>query len=201
MLTEKDPIYLEEALKAMPNIILSILSLMAIVLTLMAIVLTGCIIYSKLKLIQHHTDNILSLHKELEKQNDKIEILKKSIQHIYLLLDIVGNGLCSDAHKTLFQKVIALGPEKLPRTQKDLMDLSHEISLENFMRARAELLNMIRATEDPDQKEIFKTHLKEIETIMNLLDTIDENSSEDYKMQVMVELRESLIKIARKDIF
>jgi leucyl-tRNA synthetase len=137
------------------------------------------------------------ISKTFEKQNKQLEILKESLRHVYLLLDMLGNGLCSPIHKALYQKIATLSIDKLPQNEKDLIKLTQEMGLESFAKAQEKISELINTTDDIVQKEKYKLHLRELEGMFNLISTVDENSSEEYKVQVANELKESMMKVSR----
>jgi hypothetical protein len=129
-----------------------------------------------------------------------VKIQKKeqddTFKQIFILLDTLNQGLCSVPHKALYTELRQLQPEQMPLTESDRKKFFKEISFKNYVRARQKINERINSLTSEEQRQNLKTQLNQIDSINDLVQTIDENSSEDYMKVVMQNVYLCLQKIA-----
>jgi hypothetical protein len=76
----------------------------------------------------------------------------------------------------------------MPKTPKEELVLLRELAFERCSLCRTILLDRIASTDDENEKGYYKKHLENVDGAVNLLSTLDENSSEEYVQQVLIDI-------------
>lgn len=150
-------------------------------------------IYILYRYILRLTDCIKDLfesQKVLKRENDEV------FKQIFILLDTLHQGICSVPHKFLYAELRQLQPSQMPTTELERRDFFKKISLKNYALTRAKIQHRIDSLTSEDQKQILRTQLSEIDSIHDIVQTIDDNSSEDYMKIAMHNIYLCLQKIA-----
>lgn len=152
-----------------------------IICDILGVVMMGTYIYFLLR--WHH-------------ENMKIyKIVSQKLDHLYKLCDVLIDGCFSPPHRALYSKYRELGPFKQPQTRREEYDIMKQLAVDSYTRGRKVILDQINSTQDPAEKEFFELKLKETDGIFNLMETIDENSSEEYIKGVMADVNSSFKKL------
>ena len=134
--------------------------------------------------------------KVLECQQTNDQIIQR-INHIYMLLDIVTNGLNSRPHQLIFNEFKNIKMNELPNDYKEFMELIKKISIENFEKTTKQLKSLINAPNiDPIRKENLEKRLIEIENIFVLMSTLNGEESNEFAQLTLQNVQASMLKLA-----
>lgn len=123
---------------------------------------------------------------------------QKKINHQALLLDIVSQGLCSPIHRFAYDRIREIGYKK-DLSIKDVAEIIREKSLEVYNHGRKQMVEWINTIDDPAAKEKYKMRLNEADTVMTLLDTVDDNTSDEQVKIIMTNIMSSIRKMQEID--
>jgi hypothetical protein len=152
-----------------------------IVCDILATVAVGTYIYF---LLRWHNEN-MTIYKSVSKKLD----------HLYKLCDVLVDGCFSAPHRSLYAKYRELGPFNQPKTKREEFEIMKGLAVASYLRGRKIIIDAMNAAEDPEGKKFFEQKLKETDSIFNLMETIDENSSEDYIKSVLADVNSSIKKL------
>jgi hypothetical protein len=109
------------------------------------------------------------------------------IAHQYKLMDILCGGVPS-LTRVFYAKLREMGPDKMPKTPQEELALLKDMAFEKCSICRTILLERITSTDDEEEKAHYKNHLERMDGAVNLLSTLDENSSEEYVKKVLIDI-------------
>jgi hypothetical protein len=139
---------------------------------------------------------LIATHRE----NKKIfGILSKKITHLYHLTDILCDSCFSLPHRALYSQIRNLGPFNMPKTKREEFEIMRKTAFEGYSENRKKIIDIINSTEDPTEKERHEQKLRNMDSIFNLMGTIDEKSSEEYIQSVLTDIKASIFKIVSSD--
>jgi hypothetical protein len=133
---------------------------------------------------------LFELHKTIKKEQDDV------FKQIFILLDILNQGTCSVPYKALYTELRQLQPEQMPVTELERRDFFKQISLKNYARVRIKIQERINKLTSEEKKQVLRNQLMEIDSINDIVQTIDSDSSEDYMKIAMHNVYLCLQKIA-----
>jgi len=116
---------------------------------------------------------------------------EKRISHLYSLIDVLSIG-AFPMIKIIFNKMRTFDSFK----DQNITKLIRETYLSFLNEIRENLVKKKKDIEDPIELSMFNKNLNEIENVINLLSTIDENSSEEYIKQVMTDIEATFFKLS-----
>lgn len=116
--------------------------------------------------------------------------IEKRISHLYFLTDVLSIGT-SPMTQIIFNKTRTLNSFK----DQNLLELFRETYFNLLNKIREDMIKKKKDIKDPLDLLMFDKNLNEIENIMNLLNTIDKNSSQEYIKQVMADIKVTLSKL------
>ena len=125
---------------------------------------------------------------------DMVKLAQFSAQ-LFVLTDILSEGI-HPSLRMFYRQFRKLSPDKLPKDKKEEFALLRDMAMERFNAGRDFLLHSLREQNDPDEQERIRNHLTEIEGMITLLSTIDDNTSDEYVSSVMKDLMASMHKLA-----
>jgi len=135
-----------------------------------------------------------------QNENRKISsLLSKKIMHLYHLTDILCDSCISVAHRALYNQIRTLGPFGMPKTKREEFEIMRKTASESYSENRKQIVEVINSTDDPAEKERHEQKLRNMDSIFNLMGTIDEKSSEEYIQNVLMDIKTSILKIVRSD--
>lgn len=115
-------------------------------------------------------------------------------KHLHLLMDILASGVVVPPVRDIYKRAREAGPGC------DMNKISQEASLENFNSVVQKLHEMLNRTEDPVRRARLEKMIQEIEGMWNILSTLDENSSEEYGQQVMMDMQRTIHKMVSEGL-
>lgn len=128
---------------------------------------------------------------------NSINMLTNRINHLYTIIEILKEGLCSPVHKLIASKILQTSPDEIPKDSAENFELFKKTILDNYEK----VLQSLKECEEkgpPEEKDKFNDNISEIENIINLLHTVDKNSSNDHRVRIMDEVSTCMMKIARR---
>jgi len=135
--------------------------------------------------------------KALKEQTDNsLKQIDELFGQIFILLDTLQQGMCSVAHKFLYAELRQLKPSEMPTTEFERRNFFKKISLKNYALTRTKIQERINNLKTEQQKQALQMQLSEIDSIHNIVQTLDADSSEDYMKTVMQNVYMCLQKIA-----
>lgn len=120
--------------------------------------------------------------------------LIQRIKHLYLLCFINSKSLPSFIQEP-FQKLYNTDPNALPEVL-DMGDILLDSALQNLMKFKEHMLKEEK-TADIVDKPKFEAYISEIDSVINLYGTVDKDSSQEFKIQVMENIYVSINKMVK----
>jgi len=125
-------------------------------------------------------------------------VLANYIAQIFFLTDVLAEVLPPPL-RMIYQQFRVLDPNLLPKNKKEEFEFLKDIALKRFLLGRETIIEALKTEEDPIIKEKLKTHLLEIEGIMDLLNSTGKDTSEEYMSTIMANLMASMFKLSGND--
>lgn len=114
-----------------------------------------------------------------------VKLQQMRIDHLYNLIGIVANGLCSSIHKGMFMDVLQNGFGK-SFNKEDGYKTYQEHWNKQYQEIRKGVEKRASETDDPAEKVRLERLVLALDDSHNLLSTLSPDSSEEYAQQVMV---------------
>ena len=112
-------------------------------------------------------------------------------------MKILSEGLCSPMHRQMFNSVLKDGPEAIGKNLfKNFEDIK-KMLFENYSKGREKLLKEKEKFDDPGVIEKFQVRITELDNVLNLLSSVDNNTSDEHLKTVMDEINLSMTKISK----
>ena len=127
---------------------------------------------------------------------NKVKRQSREIGRLYILSDFLQQALPRSFYTVLYSKF--RDQELLPRTLDEFYECLKSVSIQDYCEKRKELVERMKNTESEAEEDYLNEILLELDNIYNLASIIDENSSEDYKIQILQELQISMQKICEE---
>jgi len=126
----------------------------------------------------------------------KVKNQSKEIGRIFILSDFLQQALPRSFFTLLYSKF--RDQELLPKTIDEFYECLKSVSIQDYCTRRIELTERIKNTESEAEQSYLNEILLELDNVYNLASIIDENSSEEYKIQILQELQVSMQKICQE---
>ena len=173
-------------------LILQCLSTLLPLLVLYCIIKTGREHQKYVKSSQGHLQRITALNENL------CSDLTKTVQmvaQLYALLDIVVEGI-HPYMRLLYYEYRDLKPDQLPKNKKEEFAMFKDIAMKRFLLGRDMILkSMTDPMADLVEKQKMQEHLTELDGMINILSTIDKNTSDEYINSAMKDIIASIVKL------
>lgn len=109
-------------------------------------------------------------------------------KRLQMLTDILSVTLKDTPYEIIYNEI-----KKDPSKEKDIPKILNEYSFKHLEECKNSLIKVINENDTP-KPELQET-LKNIDDIINLMSTIDENSSIEYTDQVTLEIMNTIKKV------
>lgn len=129
-----------------------------------------------------------------------IDNYDKKIEKLYILTDLLGNGACNPMVREIYDRLRDMEPEKALETLKNKGEFLRKIASEKYLRARKQMEEIIKKTDDPETLKHFKGAIEEMDGMFNLLGSIDKNSAPEHVQQIMANVASSVNKLREDGI-
>jgi hypothetical protein len=119
------------------------------------------------------------------------------VAQLYALLDIVVEGI-HPYMRLLYYEYRNLKPDQLPKNKKEEFTLLKDIAMKRFLFGREMIIKALNDPMDPMdliEKQKMQEHLTELDGMINILSTIDKNTSDEYINSVMKDILASMVKL------
>ena len=123
--------------------------------------------------------------------------LKHTVRVLECALRVLTEGSCSPSHKIIAYRILA---ERKVCSSKDIIEYYKDIQKETYTKCLSNLEEVIKCTEDPNMKDHFIKVSEELKTTFMLIDSVDENSTEEYRKQIFSNVQNSIDKMMRGEI-
>ena len=134
-------------------------------------------------------------YKLIKKTND---ITMKNIEHLYILTNILAEGLCSPMHKQMFRRAFKDGPEATSKNLYSNFEDLKEVLFENYSKGRKNLLKEKEKHKgNPKIEEKFQVHITELDNVLNLLSSVDNKTSRGHLQTIMYEINIPMMKLSK----
>lgn len=132
----------------------------------------------------------LSIHRRA------IKAANTELIRFQILADIC-TSILPEPNKIIYNDIKFMPADKIPKNDNDSIMLVKDTSIKMYNNCMKKICYLIDNTDDLIQKNKLNEMKSELEGIFNLLSTIDENSSQEYKVDIIRNLEMSLDKIMR----
>jgi hypothetical protein len=119
------------------------------------------------------------------------------VTQLYALLDIVVEGI-HPYMRLLYYEYRNLKPDQLPKNKKEEFTLLKDIAMKRFLFGRERIIKTLNDPMDPMdpiEKQKMQEHLTELDGMINILSTIDKDTSDEYINSVMKDILASMVKL------
>jgi len=123
--------------------------------------------------------------------------LKHTVRVLECALRVLTEGSCSPAHKIIAYRILA---ERKVCSSKDIIEYYKDIQKETYTKCLNNLEAVIACSEDPNMKDHFIKVSEELKTTFMLMDSVDENSTEEYRKQIFFNVQNSIDKLMHGEI-
>lgn len=149
------------------------------------IIATTLAIFSAIKFQQKVLDFMTLLRKENK-------ILTQEISKLQCLVDLLGAGTCHPMSKILYGKLRVMSYETFPHSKGEMSKTIREACDEHFQSLHVSLSKTIEKTDDPNHKKFLESKLQNLTDLKNVIDTVDENSSQEYLAIVINQINDTV---------
>lgn len=109
-------------------------------------------------------------------------------KRLQMLTDILSVTLKGTPYEIIYNEI-----KKDPSKEKDIPKILNEYSFKHLEELKNSLIKVINENDTP-KPELQET-LKSIDDIINLMSTVDENSSIEYRDQITLEIMNTIKKV------
>lgn len=124
-------------------------------------------------------------------------LLQKQIIHLYNLVGIIANGMCSPIHRSMYMEILQRGYNK-PLGKNDGYKLYQEHWDKEYQRNRKNLEKRLSETNDPVEKIRLEKILQALDDSHNMLSTLSPESSDEYAAQVLANVANVMSKLVEE---
>jgi len=133
--------------------------------------------------------SIFNSNRRIIKSNvDLLTFVKEDLLRMYMITGLLQMQCSNPIIFEICEELKRRKGSELPKNDKDFRSICHTASKKFYEKMWTILNNKIQKAENPDEKIYYQNRLSKLSSAMDILESISEDSSNDYLKQVMNEI-------------